>query len=153
MLLFRMFAKNKKYGKRFYHDLIRFALEKEGWKITHDPYPVRTLGLDGEIDLGAERIIGAEKENEGVVEKIAIEIKSFLSPSFMKDFHNAVGQYLNYKVLLKGKDADRILFLALPNETYKKRFHLEGVQLIVSEIQMHIIVFDENEQSIILWEK
>nr|WP_218919478.1 element excision factor XisH family protein [Spirosoma aerolatum] len=53
------------------------------------------LGFDLDVDLGAERILAAERETEGKLEKVAIEIKSFLSPSFMRDFHQAVGQYTN----------------------------------------------------------
>ena len=55
-----------------YHQEVRTALEKEGWKITHDPYFVRLGKRKGFIDLGAE-IIGAERG----LEKIAVEIKSF----------------------------------------------------------------------------
>ena len=35
-----------------------------------------------QIDLAAERLIAAEKENQ----KIAVEIKSFLNPSTVTDF-------------------------------------------------------------------
>jgi XisH protein len=55
-----------------YHDLVKIALEKEGWTITHDPYFIRLGRRKGYIDLGAE-MIGAERG----LEKIAIEIKTF----------------------------------------------------------------------------
>ena len=42
-----------------------------------------------EIDLGAERLIGAEKLGK----KIAVEVKSFLSASALSDFHTALGQF------------------------------------------------------------
>ena len=58
-------------AKDLYHILVKEALIKEGWTITHDPYPLRDWDPDWEIDLGAEKIIGAEKENQ----KIAVEVR------------------------------------------------------------------------------
>ena len=57
-----------------YHDHVKEALIKEGWKITHDPYKIKVGGRKAQIDLGAEKLIAAEKENE----LIAVEVKSFL---------------------------------------------------------------------------
>ena len=48
-------------AKDFYHDNVRQALEKDGWRITHDPYPIRVDDVGYEIDLGAEPLIAAEK--------------------------------------------------------------------------------------------
>jgi hypothetical protein len=71
-LLIYTMAKDK------YHYLVKQALIDEGWEITHDPYPLRKWNPDWEIDLGAERMIAAEKGSE----KIAIEVKTFLAASF-----------------------------------------------------------------------
>lgn len=48
-------------AKDIYHKLVKEALVKEGWTITHDPYPMEQWDPEWEIDLGAEKIIGAEK--------------------------------------------------------------------------------------------
>jgi hypothetical protein len=40
-----------------------------------------------EIDLMAEKLILAERSTE----KIAVEVKSFLSPSAISEFHTALG--------------------------------------------------------------
>lgn len=61
-------------AKDFYHNNVREALESEGWIITHDPYPIKIGAIRMFLNLGAERVIAAEKENE----KIAGAIKSFL---------------------------------------------------------------------------
>lgn len=63
-------------AKDRFHDHVRTALENDGWMITHDPYKILIGRRKGYIDLGAE-LIGAEKE----LEKIAVEIKSFLGLS------------------------------------------------------------------------
>ena len=56
------------------HNIVKETLIKEGWKITHDPYPIKIGGFDMEIDLGAENMLAAERENS----KNAIEEKSFV---------------------------------------------------------------------------
>lgn len=70
-----------------YHDLVRLALEQENWQVTHDPLVLEAGVRNVNIDLGAEKLIGAERGTE----KIAIEIKSFLNPSPMTDFYHALG--------------------------------------------------------------
>lgn len=59
-------------AKDFYHQHVREALEKSGWTITHDPYPLATGVMDYEVDYGAEQLFAAEKGPE----KIAIEVKT-----------------------------------------------------------------------------
>ncbi len=60
-------------AKDMFHDAVKRALQKEGWLITHDPYPIKIGSIRLFIDLGAERVIAAEQGND----KIAVEIKSF----------------------------------------------------------------------------
>jgi XisH protein len=48
------------------HFVVKHALEKEGWKVTHDPFPIKIGGFDMEIDLGAEIIFAAEKDSEKI---------------------------------------------------------------------------------------
>ena len=59
-----------------YHEIVKQALIQEGWTITQDPY---SFDADPQLstDLGAERLLAAEKQTD----KIAVEIKSFLSES------------------------------------------------------------------------
>jgi XisH protein len=71
------------------HDLVRLCLEADGWEITNDPYYVKALGADYDVDLGAEKLMAAEKG----VSKIAVEVKSFSKPSFSNEFHSVLGQY------------------------------------------------------------
>ena len=48
-------------AKDAYHDVVRTALEKENWQITHDPYKVVLGRRKGFIDLAAEKLVAAEK--------------------------------------------------------------------------------------------
>ena len=60
-------------AKDIYHDIVKNAVIKDGWEVTHDPMTLldKPLKIDYEIDLGAEKFIAAERGTE----KIAIEIK------------------------------------------------------------------------------
>jgi sRNA-binding regulator protein Hfq len=111
-------------ARDLFHQAVRTALEKDGWTITDDPYQIRLLGVDNDIDLGAERLLGAQRAGQNEIEKIAVEIKSFLSASFYHDFHGAVGQFSNYKVLLDQQGADRTLYLAVPHAVYVRNFSI-----------------------------
>ncbi len=80
----------------FFHEMVKQALIQDGWRITDDPLRIRYGGVDTYVDLGAEKLIGAEKADQ----KIAVEIKSFLGDSTTYEFHLAIGQYIDYRILL-----------------------------------------------------
>ncbi len=77
-------------AKDVYHDNVKNALIKEGWIITADPYRIKYKDAELFADLAAEKPIAAERNGC----KIVVEIKSFLSPSPMRDFEIALGQYI-----------------------------------------------------------
>jgi hypothetical protein len=54
--------------------IVKTALEKDAWTITNDPLVIQYGAKDLFVDLGAEKIIAAEK----IGRKIAVEMKSFL---------------------------------------------------------------------------
>ncbi|NEQ44340.1 MAG: hypothetical protein F6K00_12600 [Leptolyngbya sp. SIOISBB] len=70
-----------------FHPIVKTALQKDGWTITDDPYHLDLGFTDFYIDLGAEKLIAATKNNQ----KIAVEVKSFLGASTVSEFHMAVG--------------------------------------------------------------
>ncbi len=125
------------------------ALEKDGWEITHDPYPLQLTRRKLGIDLGAEKIIAAVKESQ----KIAVEIKSFLNDSFLYDFHEALGQYLVYQPFLERKEPNRILFLAVSLLIYEEYFMDEDIQFLCEQYNLKVVVFDQLKEQIVLWNK
>jgi hypothetical protein len=131
------------------HDSAKHALQKDGWLITHDPY-ILPFGLSVvEIDLGAERLIAAERG----AERIAVEVKSFLADSTLYEFHAALGQYLNYRVVLKTTDAERQLFLAVSEGVFASFFAQPVVQTILGEYQVRLLVFDPKNEQVRQWTK
>lgn len=72
-------------AKDTFHDAVKNALIKDGWTITDDPLYLSFGGVDLYVDLGAEKLIAAQKDEQ----KIAVEIKSFMQTSFTYEFHAA----------------------------------------------------------------
>ncbi|MCC5638614.1 XisH family protein [Nostoc sp. CHAB 5844] len=134
-------------AKDKFHAVVRIALEKEQWKITDDPLRLEVGGTKFEIDLGAEQLIAAERGEE----KIAVEIKTFLSDSPLTDYHAALGQFLNYRLALEVSDSDRILYLAVPISIYEAFFKREFAQTSVERYQIKQIIFDPIQAVIVQW--
>lgn len=135
-------------ARDLFHYAVRRALEKEGWTITHDPLELEVGGVHVAIDLGAEKLIGAEKDGD----KIAVEIKSFVGPSNITEFHVALGQFLNYQQALELKDPNRTLFLAVPLEVYESFFMLAFVQNVTSRHHLKLIVYRAKKEVIVKWQ-
>lgn len=130
-----------------FHQAVRKALEKEGWTITHDPLPLKVGTLRLQADLGAEKLIAAQKDNQ----KIAVEIKSFLRASKITDFYQAFGQFLPYKVALKRVEPDRIIYLAIPDSTYEALFGEILIQDLLEEYPVKLIIYNSDKEEIQSW--
>jgi len=100
-----------------------------------------------EVDYGAEQLFAAENGPE----KIAVEVKNFLSPSKVNELHKTVGQYIDYVVALELQEEDRSLFIAIPRLAWRTFFQREPVQLSLQRINARIMVFDEQEKTIVEW--
>ena len=135
-------------AKDIYHDVVCSALIKDGWTITDDPLTLKIGGRSVYVDLGAERLIAAERGTE----KIAIEIKSFLSPSPIHDLENAWGQFFLYARALKKREPERCLYLAISLSTFETIFQEEAGQLILEEPDFRLIVFDPDHENIMQWQ-
>lgn len=132
------------------HDTVRLALESDGWTITDDPLMVKVEGSRGiEIDLGAEKFIGAEKDDK----KIAVEIKSFISTSILNSFHQALGQFLDYQDALEEAEIERELFLAISQDIYKRIEDFPFILRQIKKYQMNLIIINITKQEIMLWKR
>jgi hypothetical protein len=137
-------------AKDKYHDIDRKAIENDGWTITHDPYFLRANPHKLQIDLGAEKLIGAEKGGE----KIAVEIKTFAKDSFIYEFYEVLGQYLTYQEFLAEQEKERILYLAVSDTVYKTRFlRDESVMRMCEKMKIRFIVFNIPLETVKEWKK
>ncbi|MEM9886234.1 MAG: element excision factor XisH family protein [Bacteroidota bacterium] len=137
-------------AKDIYHDAAKEALTKDGWLVTHDPYDLEIENFSTlHIDLGAEKMIAAEKGTQ----KIAVEIKSFIGLSQITNFYAALGKFNFYEVMLREVEADRTLFLAIPLRAYRTFFQKDAVQKVIKEFDVHIFVYDQYKAEIVEWIK
>ena len=130
-----------------FHDAVKHALEKEGWTISHDPLPLKIGNLKLEVDLGAEKLIGAQKDNQ----KIAVEVKSFLKTSKITEFYHAFGQFFPYKVALQQLEPDRILYLAVPDYIYEALFSEILIKSLLDQYPIKLIIYVADKEEIQLW--
>lgn len=134
-------------GKDIIHDTVKTALIKDGWTITHDPFAIRLGTIRVFVDLGAERLIAAEKQNR----KIAVEIKSFVSPSPVEDLEKAIGQYNLYSALLTEIESERQIYLAISESTYVNLFDTLAGRVIIQNLSLKLIIVTLNTQEVVKW--
>ena len=134
-------------ARDLFHSAVKNALVKEQWSITADPLKIKIDGVKLEIDLAAEKVIAAEREGR----KIAVEIKSFLNTSAITDFHAALGQFLNYRLALQMTEPDRVIYLAVPLETFASFFQERFVREAVKLYQLRLVVYDPEKEVVTEW--
>ncbi|MEH1867876.1 MAG: element excision factor XisH family protein [Nostoc sp.] len=94
-------------ARDIYHNAVKNALIQEGWIITDDPLHLKWGQKDMYVDLGAKQLLAAEQG----CKKIAVEIKSFVSPSEMADLKDAIGGFIMYRaVILSSRTRKNIIF-------------------------------------------
>ncbi|MFP4222179.1 MAG: XisH family protein [Phormidium sp.] len=134
-------------SKDLYHDTVKAALVREGWRILAENYAL-TLGGDRlYVDLAAEKPLALERDNE----KILVEVKSFLAKSFFFELERAVGQYVIYRDILEERDLDFKLYLAVPLDTYNQGFQRQLADTIIRRNQIKLLVFDPIEEAVVTW--
>jgi hypothetical protein len=134
-------------AKDTYHSSVINALRKDGWTITHDPYTITFGQKDVFVDLGAERLVAAEKGTD----RIAVEIKSFQGNSDIRDFENAIGQYVFYRSLLTRFEPGRKIFLAVPFTVFANTFQEPIARPVLVDQAIAVIAFDPHEEVIVQW--
>ena len=135
-------------AKDAFHEVVKIALQKDGWQITHDPYTLQAGTLELYIDLGAEKVVAAEKDGQ----KIAVEIKSFIGPSKISQFYTALGQFISYRAALQQQETDRILYRAVPSNVYDSFFTMGFIQSLVQQNQVHLMIYDLEQEAIAQWQ-
>jgi hypothetical protein len=136
-------------AKDIYHNLVKEALENDGWNVTHDPYKL-TLNFGKRkvaADFGAEKYLIAEKG----IQKILVEVKSFITTSNVNELHHSVGQYDFYAFLLEDQEPDRIPYLAIPKDAYNDLISDPIIQRFLKRHQVKIITFDPKRPVIYQW--
>jgi len=130
-----------------YHEAVKNALIKDGWTITDDPFAIKFADARLFADIGAEKLLAAEKDNR----KVAVEVKVFGSVSSYDDLEKAVGQYQIYRAFLKKIQPEREIYLAVAEKIYAEFFQRESVRYLVAEFGIKLLIFDEIKEEIVQW--
>jgi len=134
-------------AKDIYHDLVHRVLVADGWRITHDPYRITVGRKNLFVDLGAEKVIAADRDGK----RIAVEVKSFEGPSEVHDLEVALGQYLLYLPFLRAQEPDRHLYMAIPGDVFQNVFEEPIGQGLLTEYDLRLLVFDSIKEVILQW--
>jgi len=134
-------------AKDLFHQAVKTALTKDGWTITSDPLIIRIDRIKLEVDLAAEKVFAAEKDGQ----KIAVEVKSFINPSTINDFHAALGQFLNYRTALQITEPLRILYLAVSIDIFNTFFQERFIQIVIKQYDLKLLAYDPNLEEVIKW--
>jgi hypothetical protein len=134
-------------AKDVYHQAVKNALITAGWSILADPYKIKYKDAQLFADLAAEKPIAAEQNGR----KIVVEIKSFLSPSPMRDFEMALGQYILYRSSIALTEPEYQVYLAIKESTYENFFKRDSIQDISKINQLFLIVVDMEKEEILKW--
>lgn len=134
-------------ARNIYHNQVRNALIKDGWTITHDPLRLTWGDKDLYVDLGAERLLAAEKAGQ----RIAVEIKSFVGDSEVDDLEKAIGQYIVYRAVLAEREPQRRLYLAVPRDVLRDIFEKPLGQLLLKNELVQVLGFDPDAEVIVEW--
>ena len=134
-------------AKDIYHDTVKNALIKDGWKITDDPLRLKWGLRELFVDLGISKLISAQKANR----TIAVEIKSFTNPSPIADLEQGLGQYLIYRAILEETQPECLLYLAIRKTSYGAIFSEPIGELIIKKYQLNLMVFDAKKEEVVQW--
>jgi hypothetical protein len=97
--------------------------------------------------LLAERAITAERAGQ----KIAVEVKSFLSDSPSSDLMEAVGQYVTYRSWFARVEPAREVWLAVPTAALVNVFDDAGAMAVMQDIGLQLIVVDLATERVTEW--
>lgn len=134
-------------ARDIYHNTVKLALQKDGWTITRDHFPLQIGKKWLSADLGAERLISADKD----LQRIVVEVKSFVGQSDVKDLEQALGQYILYRQILEEMSIQRSLYLAVSRQTFNSVFTIELGQLLLRNQTVKLVVFDDESETIVQW--
>lgn len=134
-------------ARDFFHQIVREALESDGWTITADPFIIKTIGLRLEIDLAAEQVFAAEKGKEEIV----VEVKSFLSKSKLADFYEAKGKYDTYRHGLEEAPINKHIYLAVEETIFNTFFQKPLIKTITEKDNIDLIIFNSESKKIVKW--
>ena len=75
----------------------------------------------------------------------------FGAVSFVSAFHQALGQFLNYRLALEENEPERILYLAVPQDVYERAFQRKLAQAAIQRFDIAMLVYDPDQEVVTQW--
>lgn len=69
----------------------------------------------------------------------------------LSEFHTALGQFLNYRTALAGFEPQRILYLAVPIDTYSTFFALRFTQTVIETHGVYLLIYEPQREEVVAW--
>jgi XisH protein len=133
-------------AKDLFSKAVEAALIKDGW-LNITPLKLDYDGTTLEVDLSADKFMTAQKGSL----YIAVEVKSFVAASVVYAFHQAIGQYIHYRMVLKYQNLGRIIYLAVPLSIYQQQLSQPFFQASLTENQINLLIVNDMTQEIEQW--
>jgi hypothetical protein len=80
-----------------------------------------------------------------------VEVKSFVTLSLVYEFHQAIGQYIHYRMALRSLQPQRILYLGLPTEVYERFLQARFFRDSLEENQVNLLLVDTRLEEVVQW--
>lgn len=131
-------------AKDRYHDIVKHALEKDGWLIIQEQYVLKTGRRRLLVDLQAE--------NQTRLITILVEVKGLdSSASEVTELADAIGKYVLYETILAEEGINLPLYLAIPLSAYNGIMSESIGITIRQKLKMRLIVVDLEQEEIVRW--
>lgn len=133
-------------AKDRYHDAVKRALLKAGWRIEREQITFIIEDRHVQMDLKISDPRFPERA------PAYVEIKSFLSRSAIDDLAVAIGKYMMYRVILDELELNAAtLYLAVPVEAYHGVLKERIGMLVRQRIGLVLLVVDVVQEEIREW--
>lgn len=133
----------------FYHQVVKRALEKAGWRIIDQNVRVNIDDMWVYIDIIAESSTVTISSQTRIA--VAIEVKSFQADSPVSEFEKALGQYLLYEEIIASGAMNGRLYLAIPKVSHESFFQQPTIQRLVARYRVNLLVYDPEPEEIVAW--
>jgi hypothetical protein len=130
-----------------YHDVVRDALRKDGWRITHTALQLKARAEASAGELWEGPWLIADKDER----KVAVAVSSFVGRSNLADILQTWRQLALSRSRLHTMDSDRVVYLAVRQATYSACFGGTEGDLLLEKEHMQLLVFDPRAEVIVQW--
>jgi len=130
-----------------YHDVVRDALRKDGWRITHTALQLKARAEASAGELWEGPWLIADKDER----KVAVAVSSFVGRSNPADILQTWRQLALSRSRLYTMDSDRVVYLAVRQATYSACFGGTEGDLLLEKEHMQLLVFDPRAEVIVQW--